>query len=91
MLKFINSHTTESKIQALEYASMACIIPMFYFISFGSVKSIILVGFIASLLQIPIYILYKSIHQQDEYLKNKAGALAVAGLLMIYLLVKHNL
>ncbi|HPH45888.1 MAG TPA: hypothetical protein PLJ60_05875 [Chryseolinea sp.] len=92
MLKVIRSLTPEAKIKVLEYLSMACIIPMLCFMAFGNLTNLIIKvsGCVGLIFQVPIFLLYKSLNQQDVYIKNKAGALAIAGLLMLSLVFMHN-
>lgn len=81
------SLTVEKKIKLLEYVSYMCaIIPVF----FMKMQGIVIVGLIGLALQLPIYLFYRSINRQKEYLKNKRGALIGGCLIIGFLFIKYQ-
>jgi hypothetical protein len=78
----------ERKIKLLEWVSYMCaIIPA----CFMKLPMIIAFGLIGLILQVPLYLHYKLLNCEIEYLKNKAGALIVGCLLVGYLIIKHQI
>ena len=43
------------------------------------------------LLQIPIFLMYRSLGREKEYLKNKAGGILVAIALLVYFYFKYQI
>jgi hypothetical protein len=81
------SITTEKKIKLLEYISYMCaIIPVFFF----KMEGIVIAGLIGLSLQLPIYLFYRSINRQKEYLKNKRGALIAGCIIIGFLFIKYQ-
>ncbi len=82
-----NIETTQKRIKILETLSLMCaIIPAAFM-----VMKFILIGLgVGLMLQVWIYLSYKSIGEEGKYLRNKMGAILGGVLIIGYLIIKNN-